>query len=194
MRPEGGALTLHHLMSITGSMVNYNPSKEKLTGKNHQLQAPTGKDEHWLYYNKWIPQQLGQWEIFIFLNSHFSKEVSFKTIPPNFLFFLHRRAFLSFSLFFFCLLHLPMAFTIACFSKIAILCCSVINLFLLVKLQSFIFKANKTMLITFLGGLPSKDIISVSYKCLLLSLRSRSKLCVTILETTKKINYLALIT
>lgn len=40
--------------------------------KNHQLQATTGKVVHCIYYKKWIPQQLNQWEAFISLNSHFS--------------------------------------------------------------------------------------------------------------------------
>ena len=72
-------------------------TKESSTGKNHQLQAPTGKDVHCISYKKLTtPAAQPMRNHYHPELSHFLSALSFKTTPPDFFLFLYKIMFISF--------------------------------------------------------------------------------------------------
>jgi len=70
-------------MSITRRFVNYRPlTEESSTGKNDQLQGPTGKDLYCISYKKLPPQLVDEKHLY---PEHvlFSKGLCFKTTFPT---------------------------------------------------------------------------------------------------------------
>ena len=80
-----------HSVSVTGGLSITDPTEESSTGKNHQLQAPVGKDVHCMSYKKLTTPATHTMrtchhpQFLLFCNG-----LSFKTTSPNFLLLCHK--------------------------------------------------------------------------------------------------------